>query len=165
MFILTEDDKELLQSNKKIAGVYCITSPTNRKYIGQSWNLKKRMNDYLILKCESQIGIYNSLKRHGIHNHRFKIMVVYELENQQNLDWLELLCWYKFKCKGYQLLNRQIPFGKKGRNIDRHEYLTNIENELEEPIYENEYLNDYNERTVVMPHGYHLFQMQTENDT
>jgi group I intron endonuclease len=59
---------------KKIIGIYKITSPTGRIYIGQSTDINYRWNDYKKLKCESQTKLYSSFKKHGVENHVFEII-------------------------------------------------------------------------------------------
>ena len=55
-------------------GIYKITSPTNRVYIGQSVNIKKRWIHYKSFDCKEQPKIYRSLKKHGPENHLFEII-------------------------------------------------------------------------------------------
>lgn len=38
-------------------GIYKIKSPSNRIYIGQSWDIDKRLNYYKRLLCKSQIKL------------------------------------------------------------------------------------------------------------
>jgi len=58
-----------------ISGIYKITSPTGRIYIGQSTNIKKRVSYYKSLHCKGQTKIYASLKKHGWENHNFEILL------------------------------------------------------------------------------------------
>ena len=55
-------------------GIYKITSPTNRIYIGQSINIEVRFISYKKLKCKGQIRLYESFLKHGIENHIFEIL-------------------------------------------------------------------------------------------
>lgn len=55
-------------------GIYKITSPTNKVYIGQSVDIEKRFLKYKNLNCKRQPAIYNSLKRYGIDKHKFEII-------------------------------------------------------------------------------------------
>jgi group I intron endonuclease len=59
---------------QKICGIYKITSPTNRIYIGQSIDIKRRINCYKSLRCVEQPYIYNSLLKYGWENHIFEIL-------------------------------------------------------------------------------------------
>jgi group I intron endonuclease len=107
----------MLQQNT-IAGIYCITSPTNKKYIGQSWNLLKRFGDYRSLNCKRQVGIFNSLKKHGVQNHTFEILVSYHGDKDGVLDLLELLNWHKLKQEGFKMLNVREPSGSHGKHSE-----------------------------------------------
>ena len=55
-------------------GIYKITSPSGRIYIGQSVNINKRFIAYKNLKCKSQRKLYNSFKKYGYENHVFEII-------------------------------------------------------------------------------------------
>lgn len=57
-----------------ITGIYRITNPKGKIYIGQSINIKRRFNSYKKLRCKSQPKIYNSLKKYGSENHIFEII-------------------------------------------------------------------------------------------
>ena len=59
---------------KKIIGIYKITSPTGRIYIGQSVNIKKRWTYYRNLDCKGQPALYRSFLKHGLENHIFEIL-------------------------------------------------------------------------------------------
>jgi group I intron endonuclease len=56
-------------------GIYKITSPNNRVYIGQSIDIYRRFNDYRkINSIKKQPKLYNSLIKYGIDNHIFEII-------------------------------------------------------------------------------------------
>jgi len=55
-------------------GIYKITSPSNKIYIGQSININKRFNDYKKVNCKTQIKLYRSFKKYNIENHIFEII-------------------------------------------------------------------------------------------
>ena len=87
--------ENFLTENNPIKGVgyvYKITSPTNRVYIGQSINLRARVNKYRQVNCKGQIKIYNSLLKHGISNHKFEILETITVDIKKELDLLE--CYY-----------------------------------------------------------------------
>jgi group I intron endonuclease len=56
-------------------GIYKITSPTNRVYIGQSVNIKSRWSRYKNLECISQPALYNSLKKYTPEKHKFEVLL------------------------------------------------------------------------------------------
>lgn len=58
----------------KICGIYKITSPTEKIYIGQSINIISRWAFYKTLNCKHQSLLFYSLKKHGAKNHRFEII-------------------------------------------------------------------------------------------
>ena len=67
-------------------GIYKITSPKNKTYIGQSVDIKKRFSAYKRLKCEHQIRLYRSLKKYGVENHKFLIICECELSELNDLE-------------------------------------------------------------------------------
>ena len=75
--------------NEKLCGIYKITSPTGKIYIGQSIDLLKRKNDYIKLRCKDQIRLFNSINKHGWDNHVFEIIEQCEINllNQQERYW------------------------------------------------------------------------------
>lgn len=58
----------------KICGIYKITSPTGKIYIGQSINIKRRITRYKSLDCKNQYKLYNSLLKYGWDSHNFEII-------------------------------------------------------------------------------------------
>jgi group I intron endonuclease len=70
---------------KKITGIYKITSPTGRVYIGQSINIIRRWNEYKKLHgCGSKTRLYRSLKKYGHNKHKFEILC--QCENRELND-------------------------------------------------------------------------------
>ena len=70
-------------------GIYKITNPKGKIYIGQSVNIEKRWNRYKNLNQKDCIGqplIYRSLIKYGVKNHIFEII---ELCNKEELNKLE----------------------------------------------------------------------------
>ena len=56
-------------------GIYKITSPTNKIYIGQSIDIKNRFIKYKCLDCKKQVRLYRSFNKYGIDNHKFEIVL------------------------------------------------------------------------------------------
>jgi group I intron endonuclease len=55
-------------------GIYKITSPSGKIYIGQSTNIPKRIQSYRYSSTSKQIKIYRSIKKYGIENHIFDVV-------------------------------------------------------------------------------------------
>lgn len=56
-------------------GIYKITSPTKKVYIGQSIDIEKRFTQYLkMFNCANQTRLLNSFKKHGTEKHSFEII-------------------------------------------------------------------------------------------
>ncbi len=63
-----------------IVGIYKITNPKGKVYIGQSVNITRRKNTYKNFKSPSQPKIYNSIKKYSWENHIFEIIEECTLE-------------------------------------------------------------------------------------
>lgn len=61
-------------------GIYKITSPSGRIYVGQSRDIKKRFNKYKGIHCKEQPILYNSLRKYGVENHVFEVIEECEFE-------------------------------------------------------------------------------------
>ena len=71
-------------SRVKIIGIYSVTSPTNKIYIGQSWDIKGRWLDYRGKHCKGQKKLFASIQKHGYDNHKFKILHELPIDISQN---------------------------------------------------------------------------------
>lgn len=58
----------------KKCGIYKITSPSNKIYIGQSIHCDKRYSRYKKGDCLSQKHLYSSIKKYGWEKHKFEII-------------------------------------------------------------------------------------------
>lgn len=54
-------------------GIYKITSPSGRIYIGQSIDIFNRLKSYKQTKCNEQPKIYKSILKYGWENHLFEV--------------------------------------------------------------------------------------------
>lgn len=95
-------------------GIYKITNPKGKIYIGQSKDISLRFKDYFKLNhCKSQPKLYYSLKKYGPENHIFEIIEECSIEqlDEREIYWIK---YYKsFKdglnlteggegCKGFK---------------------------------------------------------------
>lgn len=69
-----------------MSGIYKITNPKGRVYIGQSVNAEDRLSHYKRLDCKEQPKIYNSLKKYGVNSHKFEIVCFCELDKLNELE-------------------------------------------------------------------------------
>lgn len=100
----------------KKCGIYKITSPSGKVYIGQSVDIKFRFNSYKKLKrCSKQTKLFASFQKHGTDNHIFEIIeecIESEL-NKKERYWQE---YYDVlnKDKGLNLRLQKLE-GKSGK--------------------------------------------------
>lgn len=73
-----------------MVGIYKITNPNNRVYIGQSKVIEKRLYCYSNVKnCKNQIRLYRSLVKYGWKNHKFDVIeeCLIEQLNERERYW------------------------------------------------------------------------------
>jgi group I intron endonuclease len=67
-------------------GVYKITNPTGKIYIGQAIDIERRFNEYRRMQgCKTQVILYRSLIKYGVDTHTFEVVV--ECEKEQLNYW------------------------------------------------------------------------------
>jgi group I intron endonuclease len=100
-------------------GIYKITSPTGKIYIGQSVNILRRFSVYKRNnESKKQPRLYGSFKKYGVNNHSFEII--------ENCDVSELCKRERYWQDFYDVI------GKNGLNAclqksDDKNYVTSIE--------------------------------------
>ena len=95
-------DKQCTMVINKNCGIYKITSPTGRVYVGQSKDIKRRFKEYNNLKCKKQPALYNSLVKHRVEKHQFHII---EYCNIEELNCSERFWQDEFKANSNGNLN------------------------------------------------------------
>lgn len=86
-------------------GIYKITSPTNKIYIGQSTNIENRKYYYTSIKCDKQPKLYNSLLKYGWEQHIFEVI---EECLEKQLNEREIYWGNYFKVLGENGLNLRL---------------------------------------------------------
>lgn len=86
----------------KISGIYKLTSPNGKIYIGQSNNIYDRMRRYKQLHCKGQLHLYNSIKLYGFDAHQFEIL---QQAPEDQLDTLEINYIWR-----YNSANRKVGY-------------------------------------------------------
>lgn len=81
----------MINTNKNIPiiGIYKVSSPTGKIYIGKSKNIHQRWKFYSFYNCKKQKKLYNSLKKHGFNKHIFEIIEECSIEqlNEREIYW------------------------------------------------------------------------------
>ena len=62
-------------------GIYKITSPSGKIYIGQTTNYSKRYNAYKNHKCKLQPKLFASIEKYGFINHTIEILKECQIED------------------------------------------------------------------------------------
>lgn len=123
------------------AGIYKLTSPSGKVYIGQTVQLNARLNKYKNGHIKNQSYIYNAIKKYDFDN--FIVEILYETKKKYNhlnimLDVLEkkFIKFYKSNNPefGYNLMSggtngyRHSEETKRKISVKRKEYLSIDEN-------------------------------------
>ena len=69
------------------SGIYKITSPSGKIYIGQSSNIERRMIEHKYRSKAKNLKLYSSLRKYGIENHIIKVLFL--SENKYEKDRME----------------------------------------------------------------------------
>jgi len=99
-------------------GIYVITSPVNKLYIGQSWNISRREEIYQNNQCKHQPKILASLNKYGWPAHKFEVVLYLEEKtNQAIMDYWEQFFMDFYRAQDYELLNIKEG-GRGGRHSE-----------------------------------------------
>lgn len=102
-------------------GIYKITSPSNKVYIGQTVNINQRRKQYKNISHSSVINqtkLVSSLRKYGWNNHIFE--VIHELPkdvSQSTLNEYEVLYYLYYKDLGINMMNIKFP-GSNGNHSE-----------------------------------------------
>lgn len=97
-------------------GIYKLTAPNGKVYIGQSWDIDRRWSDYRKLNKNS-IGrkLYNSLKKYSPDKFIFELELELSSDTQQStMDICETFYWEYYKDLGFGMLNLRDCDGSRG---------------------------------------------------
>jgi group I intron endonuclease len=89
-------------------GIYKITNPNGRIYIGQTTNHVVRWKKYEKLQCKDQPSLYSSLKKYGWENHTCEII---EECSAEHLDEREIFWGEYYNVLSNQHLNNRLGRG------------------------------------------------------
>lgn len=89
-----------------ICGIYKITNPIGKVYIGESKDINDRWKVYKNpINCRSQRLLYNSFVKYGVENHTFEVI--------EECIFDELLCKERFWQDEYNVLNKNVGLNLK----------------------------------------------------
>lgn len=76
----------ILKSLRNICGIYKITSPSGKVYIGSSVNMAERVKHYIQLDCKCQLKLFYSFKKYGLERHKLEVIHVCDKEDLFKLE-------------------------------------------------------------------------------
>jgi len=105
---------------EKICGIYKITSPSGRIYIGKSIDILRRFSSYRSLNCKSQRKLYASLCKYTPERHVFEVIelcsvdIIIERERhwQEHFDVLNI----GLNCLLSKTSNTQMVLSQETKN-------------------------------------------------
>lgn len=108
-----------MDNSKEIRrGVYKVTNPEGKVYIGQSCDIYRRFREYRGLRCKGQVKLFYSLTKYGSDAHEYLILEEVDTASSQDfLDQLEIKYWNLYRELEVDLLNLREP-GKGGRHSE-----------------------------------------------
>lgn len=99
-------------------GIYKITSPSGKVYIGQSWTIEKRQKSYEWANCTNQKILCNSIKKHGWESHYMQILHEFPDNcTQEHLNYAESFYWRLEILSGSKMMNCIVP-GSRGKSSE-----------------------------------------------
>lgn len=91
-------------------GIYKLTSPSGKCYIGQSINVELRLHHYKLLRSKGQTKLHNALLKYGFDNFQIEYLKVFnnyisKEKIQEFLDRYEIYYINKYNCiiDGYNI--------------------------------------------------------------
>jgi group I intron endonuclease len=108
-------------------GIYKITSPTNKVYVGQSVEIENRIKKYASCNCKLQVRLYSSIKKYGWKNHVFEIIEECDKEelNSKERYWQDF-----YECIGKNGLNCLLTNSNDLRKVISEEMKAKISNSV-----------------------------------
>lgn len=116
-----------------MVGIYKITSPVGRVYIGQSINIDKRFNQYKGLShCKHQIRLYNSFKKYTQHSHTYEVLEECSFEDLNTCEryWQE-----HFQVMGKKGLNCKLTATSEQKQVMSQQ----VRNKISKTLTENNF--------------------------
>lgn len=130
-------------------GIYKITSPSNKVYIGQSLNIEKRFNQYKKLDISKQRKLHNSFNKYGIDSHIFEIIeeCSIDLLNFRERYWQE---FYQSVEKGLNCLytKTHVKKGYYGKDSFEHRSKSQKGVKKSKPVWNKGKVGVYTKETL-----------------
>ncbi len=97
----------------KIIGIYKITSPSGKIYIGQSIDIISRWATHKKAQVDSSTILYNSIKKYGADSHKFEVLCQCDIAELNNLEKYYIDLFQTFNSKhGMNIRDGGGSFGK-----------------------------------------------------
>ena len=143
-----------------MVGIYKITSPSGKIYVGQSVDIQSRLNRYKRTDCKQQSKLWRSFLKYGANNHKFEVIW---LCNPLELNYFERKFQLKFDSIGEEGLNlvvtkdedrsgyfsietkKKLSISKKGKPSNRKGVILSEETKIKMSVSQKEKLRKQKE--------------------
>jgi group I intron endonuclease len=110
-----------------MVGIYKITNPNGRVYVGQSVNIEQRIKGYkYLVNCKTQVKLYNSLIKYGTFTHVFEVIeeCTEEELNTKERYWQDYYNVLSKKGLNCRLTETSTKSGKNSKESNKKRALT-----------------------------------------
>lgn len=126
-----------------MVGIYKITSPSGKVYIGQSWDIQNRFREYRSIRRGAQPKLDSSLLKYGHDQHTFEIIHQLPVDvSQEVLNRYEIFYWQQYKDCGFNTMNIKEP-GIGGKHSEESKSkMSKIKKGVKKPLRTKEHCNN-----------------------
>jgi group I intron endonuclease len=108
----------------KEAGVYKITSPSGKVYIGQASNIHRRMNEHRSDSKKIINKLYSSFKKYGFDSHSIEVLFLSDVQYERSKMEQFFINYYNSVKTGLNLIDVIGPIGSfSGKKHSKEEVL------------------------------------------
>jgi group I intron endonuclease len=108
-------------------GIYKITNPKGKIYIGQSIDIEGRFYHYSKLFCKPQRKLYNSFKKYGIDKHKFEVITECLLEELNEFERYYQEIYSAIGVKGLNLILQETNTQRSTISEDTRQKLCDVQ--------------------------------------
>lgn len=119
-------------------GIYKITSPVGRVYVGQSVDIERRFKEYKAHRCIAQTKLHRSFIKYGVLNHDFEVLIECDISDLNKFERF-YQDYYKVLEKG---LNCKLTKSRDKSGVLSNETKFKISEKIKGRVFSEEYKNN-----------------------
>ncbi len=113
--------------NSSVNGVYCLTSPSGKRYVGiaiRKDGIEGRWKEYKRFHCKEQPALFNALKKYGPENFKYEVILeTNDVDNAKRSEMYLIDVWnlqddkygYNISDGGDHSASDNFKYSQKGR--------------------------------------------------